>query len=116
VVTGNLVLLATFFAQAHPSGGGGSSPAKIYGKDPRKGVASVGFGTKTADSGLFVDIRCMKSLRATGVACNKPFQTPGFHAINRGSNAGDHIAYNPASGAEFTGPLACRFRRPSAAR
>ena len=60
--------------------------------------------------GLFVDICCVKLLRATRVARHKPFRTPGLHAINQGSNAGDHIAYNPASGAEFTGPLACRFR------
>src|ERR1700747_894551 len=47
----------------------------------------------------------------TPVACNKPSESPGFHAINRGSNVGDHIAHNPASGAEITGSLACRFRQ-----
>jgi hypothetical protein len=37
----------------------------------------------------------VKLLRATRGACNKLFQPPGFRAINRGSNAGVHIAYNP---------------------
>ena len=54
------------------------------------------FSNQNGRSGLFVDICCVKLLRATGVACNKLPQTPGFHAINRGSNAGDDIAYNSA--------------------
>jgi hypothetical protein len=48
----------------------------------------------------FVDICCVKSWRATGVARSKTVQTAGFYAINGESNAGDNIAYNAAGRAE----------------
>jgi len=39
----------------------------------------------------------VKTLRARGDACNKAVETAVFHATNRGSKAGDGIAYNTAS-------------------
>jgi hypothetical protein len=38
-------------------------------------------------------------------ACNKAVQTAVFHATNRGSKAGDGIAYNTASRSELSRPF-----------
>ena len=47
---------------------------------------------------------------AAATRCNKAVQPPEFHATNRGTNAGFHIAHNPPSGVELTRSIADRFR------
>jgi tetratricopeptide (TPR) repeat protein len=73
--------------------GGGSSPEKSYSKDLGEGVIRVISRPQTANRSFFGYL-----LREI-IACNlhrKTVRGAVFHATNRRSNAGDHIAYNAA--------------------
>jgi hypothetical protein len=68
---------------------------KVTPRTPGKGSLGQFFVRKPPIPG-FSATRCVKSLRAISIARHKRVRRAVFHATNRGSNVGDHIAYNAA--------------------
>jgi hypothetical protein len=66
---------------------------KIYGKDPPERLSGVGFEAKGARSGFYGHF-LREIFACNHIALRKAVRRAIFHATNRGSNVGDHIAKN----------------------